>query len=648
MKMRVYELAENLKIPAKELILFLKKEGIKVKNHMSALDKDTIELIGEIVASDRKKKQGKNGKATKVIQINKMLSLKELSLQIEVPLLEMMQKIIKYDKITSVDKEIPMRILETLVGEYDYAVEYNEKLKERKSHLEKQKRVNLVTKSPVVTIIGHVDHGKTTLLDAIRKTNVTQKEEGGITQKIGAYQVEINHKKIVFVDTPGHEAFTTMRARGVKATDIAVLVVAADDGVMPQTIEAINHAKAADVPVIVAINKIDKPNVNTEKVKKELSNYELVSEEWGGDTLMVEVSALQKKGIKDLLEAIVLQAEMMELKANPNIPAKGIIIETRLDKKSGIVGSLLIQEGQLKVGNYFVSGLSQGKVRSLIDDKGKSIKEAGPSTPVEINGFSSMPNAGDIFQVVPDEKFAKIIIGERENEARLKSDQMKTTVSLDNLFMEMKEGKLDQLKIILKTDSHGSLDALKETIKKLMIGNEEINEVVEIEIIHSGVGNVTETDVMLASASNAIIIGFNILPDANTRRFAKNEKVEIRLYKIIYDLIDELEASLTGFLKPKIEEVVTGQAEVRELFKIPKIGTIGGSYVINGKISKSDDVRVIRDGKLIYEGKVSSLKRFKEDVKEVNTGFECGIGVEKFNDIKLKDILEFFTLKEVE
>ena len=648
MKMRVYELAENLKIPAKELILFLKKEGIKVKNHMSALDKDTIELIGEIVASDRKKKQGKNGKATKVIQINKMLSLKELSLQIKVPLLEMMQKIIKYGKITSVDKEIPMHILETLVGEYDYAVEYNEKLKERKSHLEKQKRVNLVTKSPVVTIIGHVDHGKTTLLDAIRKTNVTQKEEGGITQKIGAYQVEINHKKIVFVDTPGHEAFTTMRARGVKATDIAVLVVAADDGVMPQTIEAINHAKAADVPVIVAINKIDKPNANTEKVKKELSNYELVSEEWGGDTLMVEVSALQKKGIKDLLEAIVLQAEMMELKANPNIPAKGIIIETRLDKKSGIVGSLLIQEGQLKVGNYFVSGLSQGKVRSLIDDKGKSIKEAGPSTPVEINGFSSMPNAGDIFQVVPDEKFAKIIIGERENEARLKSDQMKTTVSLDNLFMEMKEGKLDQLKIILKTDSHGSLDALKETIKKLMIGNEEINEVVEIEIIHSGVGNVTETDVMLASASNAIIIGFNILPDANTRRFAKSEKVEIRLYKIIYDLIDELEASLTGFLKPKIEEVVTGQAEVRELFKIPKIGTIGGSYVINGKISKSDDVRVIRDGKLIYEGKVSSLKRFKEDVKEVNTGFECGIGVEKFNDIKLKDILEFFTLKEVE
>ena len=648
MKMRVYELAENLKIPAKELILFLKKEGIKVKNHMSALDKDTIELIEEVVASDRKKKQGKNGKAIKVIQINKMLSLKELSLQIKVPLLEMMQKIIKYGKITSVDKEIPMHILETLVGEYDYTVEYNEKLKERKSHLEKQKRVNLVTKSPVVTIIGHVDHGKTTLLDAIRKTNVTQKEEGGITQKIGAYQVEINHKKIVFIDTPGHEAFTTMRARGVKATDIAVLVVAADDGVMPQTIEAINHAKAADVPVIVAINKIDKPNANTEKVKKELSNYELVSEEWGGDTLMVEVSALQKKGIKDLLEAIVLQAEMMELKANPNIPAKGIIIETRLDKKSGIVGSLLIQEGQLKVGNYFVSGLSQGKVRSLIDDKGKSIKEAGPSTPVEINGFSSMPNAGDIFQVVPDEKFAKIIIGERENEARLKSDQMKTTVSLDNLFMEMKEGKLDQLKIILKTDSHGSLDALKETIKKLMIGNEAINEVVEIEIIHSGVGNVTETDVMLASASNAIIIGFNILPDANTRKFAKSEKVEIRLYKIIYDLIDELEASLTGFLKPKIEEVVTGQAEVRELFKIPKIGTIGGSYVINGKISKSDDVRVIRDGKLIYEGKVSSLKRFKEDVKEVNTGFECGIGVEKFNDIKLKDILEFFTLKEVE
>lgn len=648
MKMRVYELAENLKIPAKDLINFLKKEGIDVKNHMSTLDKDTIELIREVVDFEKRKKQGANEKALKVLKINKMLNLKELSFQLKVPLLEMIQKIIKYANITSIDKEIPLNILEALSREHGYAIEYSEKLQEKKDHLKKIAKDKLVNKSPVITIIGHVDHGKTTLLDAIRKSNVTKKEAGGITQKIGAYQVNINDKKIVFIDTPGHEAFTSMRARGVKATDIAVLVVAADDGVMPQTVEAINHAKAADVPVIVAINKVDKPNANTEKVKKELSNYKLVSEEWGGDTLMVEVSALQNKGIKALLESIILQSEMMELKANPNIPAQGIIIETKLDKRKGIISSVLIQEGRLSIGNYFISGLSNGKVRSMIDDKGNFIKEAGPSTPVEITGFSKMPNAGDIFQVVPDEKFAKIIVSERENEERRHSDEIQSKVSLDNLFLEMKEGKLDQLKIILKTDSQGSLEAIKETIKKIMTEDEEINEVVKIEIIHSGVGNISETDVMLASASNAIIIGFNIHPDANTQKFADNEKVDIRLYRIIYDLIDELKASLSGFLKPKIEEIVTGQAEVRELFKIPKIGVIAGSYVLNGKISKNDDVRIIRDGKLIYEGKVSSLKRFKEDAKEVNAGFECGIGVEKYNDLKLKDIIEFFTFKEVQ
>jgi len=646
--MRVYELAENLKIPAKDLINFLKKEGIDVKNHMSTLDKDTIELIREVVDFEKRKKQGANEKALKVLKINKMLNLKELSFQLKVPLLEMIQKIIKYANITSIDKEIPLNILEALSREHGYAIEYSEKLQEKKDHLKKIAKDKLVNKSPVITIIGHVDHGKTTLLDAIRKSNVTKKEAGGITQKIGAYQVNINDKKIVFIDTPGHEAFTSMRARGVKATDIAVLVVAADDGVMPQTVEAINHAKAADVPVIVAINKVDKPNANTEKVKKELSNYKLVSEEWGGDTLMVEVSALQNKGIKALLESIILQSEMMELKANPNIPAQGIIIETKLDKRKGIISSVLIQEGRLSIGNYFISGLSNGKVRSMIDDKGNFIKEAGPSTPVEITGFSKMPNAGDIFQVVPDEKFAKIIVSERENEERRHSDEIQSKVSLDNLFLEMKEGKLDQLKIILKTDSQGSLEAIKETIKKIMTEDEEINEVVKIEIIHSGVGNISETDVMLASASNAIIIGFNIHPDANTQKFADNEKVDIRLYRIIYDLIDELKASLSGFLKPKIEEIVTGQAEVRELFKIPKIGVIAGSYVLNGKISKNDDVRIIRDGKLIYEGKVSSLKRFKEDAKEVNAGFECGIGVEKYNDLKLKDIIEFFTFKEVQ
>ena len=643
MKMRVYELAENLKIPSKELLVFLKKEGIKVKNHMSNLDKDTIELIKEIIISDKKKKGEKRKKQIKIIEINKLPNLKELSLQLKIPLLAIMQRIINFGTISSIDKEIPTNILQDIVKEYGFKIKYSEKLRNKIKSQKKDKTTKLISKPPVITIIGHVDHGKTTLLDVIRKTNVTKDEFGGITQSIGAYKVKIKNKKIVFIDTPGHEAFTTMRARGVKATDIAVLVVAADDGVMPQTIEAINHAKAANVPIIVAINKIDKPNVNVEKVKKDLSKYDLVSEEWGGETLMVEISALKNKGIKKLLEAISLQAEILELKANPNIPAKGLIIETKLDKKRGIVGSVLIQDGSLKVGNYFIAGLSYGKIRNLIDDKGKNIKEAGPSTPVEIIGFSKMPQAGDYFQIVPDDRFAKIIINERENEERSKIIEESSKVSLDNLFLEIKEGKIDNLKIILKTDTQGSLDALQETLKKIKIENEEV----KVVIIHAGVGNITETDVMLASASDAIIVGFNIRPDANIQKIGKSEKVEIRLYRVIYDLIDEIKSALLGYLKPKIQEFICGQAEVREIFKIPKVGTIAGSYVLNGKISKNDNVRLIRDGKLIYEGKVTSLKRFKEDAKEVNADFECGIGLEKFNDIKLKDIIEFYNFKEI-
>jgi len=642
MKMRVYELAEELKIPAKELIGFLNKEGIKVKNHMSTLDKDTIELIKEVIDAEKKKKAKEKKKQLKVIEINKLPNLKELSSQLKISLSEIIQKIIQFGKISSVDKEVPVNILKNIAKEYGYKIELSDKLKSKSSLHKKDKTIKLIEKPPVVTVIGHVDHGKTTLLDAIRKTDVTKGEVGGITQRIGAYQIKIDNKKIVFIDTPGHEAFTTMRARGVKATDVAVLVVAADDGVMPQTVEAINHAKAANVPIIVAINKIDKANANVEKVKKGLAKYDLVSEEWGGETLMVEVSALQNKGIEKLLETILLQAEMLDLKANPDLPAKGLIIETKLDKKRGIIASVLIQDGSLKIGDYFIAGISYGKIRSLVDDKGKSIKKAGPSTPVEIIGFCKMPQAGDYFQIVPDDKLAKIIISEREDEGRSKIIK-ESSFSLDNLFLEMKEGKVDRLSVILKTDTQGSLDALQEAIKKIKIGDEEV----KTDIIHAGVGNITETDVMLATASKAIIIGFNIRPDTNVQKIAKSEKVEIRLYKIIYDLIDEIKSALKGYLKPKIEEYICGQAEVREIFKIPKIGTIAGSYVLNGKISKNDNIRVIRDGKLIYEGKVSSLKRFKEDVKEVNSGFECGIGVEKFNDIKLKDILEFYTFREV-
>ena len=642
MKMRVYELAEDLKMPAKELIGFLNKEGIKVKNHMSALDEDTIELIKEIIDAEKGKKAKEKKKQLKVLKINKIPNLKELSSQLKISLSELIQKIIQFGTISSIDKEVQINILKNIAKEYGYKIELSNKLKSKSSLQKKDKVVKLIAKPPVVTVIGHVDHGKTTLLDAIRKTDVTKGEVGGITQRIGAYQIKIANNKIVFIDTPGHEAFTTMRARGVKATDIAVLVVAADDGVMPQTVEAINHARAANVPIIVAINKIDKANANVEKVKKGLAKYELVSEEWGGETLMVEVSALQNKGIEKLLEAISLQSEILDLKANPDIPAKGLIMETKLDKKRGIIASVLIQDGSLKIGDYFIAGLSYGKIRNLIDDKGKSIKKAGPSTPVGIVGFDKMPLAGDYFQIVPDDKLAKIIINEREEDGRTKIVE-KSEISLDNLFLEIKEGKVDKLNIILKTDTQGSLDALQEAIKKIKIENEEV----KIDTIHAGVGNVNETDVMLASASRAIIIGFNIRPDANIQKIAKSEKVDIRLYKIIYNLIDEIKSALKGLLKPKIEEYICGRAEVREIFKIPKVGTIAGSYVLNGKLSNKDNVRVIRDGKLIYEAKVSSLKRFKEDVKEVNADFECGIGVEKFNDIKLKDILEFYTFKEI-
>lgn len=642
MKMRVYELAEDLKMPAKELIGFLNEEGIKVKNHMSTLDKDTIELIREVIDAEKENKATKKKKQLKVIEINKLPNLKEFSSELKISLSEIIQKIIQFETISSIDKEVPVNILKNIAKKYGYRIIFSDKLKSKKSLQKKDKTIKLIVKPPVITVIGHVDHGKTTLLDAIRKTDVTKGEVGGITQRIGAYKIKINNKQIVFIDTPGHEAFTTMRARGVKATDIAVLVVAADDGVMPQTVEAINHAKAANVPVIVAINKIDKANANVEKVKKGLTSYDLISEEWGGETLMVEVSALQNKGIEKLLETISLQAEMLDLKANPDIPAKGLILETKLDKKRGIVASVLIQDGTLKISDYFIAGLSYGKIKILIDDKGKSIKKVGPSTPVEIIGFTKMPQAGEYFQIVPDDKLAKIIINEREDEERSKIIQ-ESSLSLENLFLEIKEGKIDKLNIILKTDTQGSLDALQEAIKKIKIEDEEV----KIGIIHSGVGNITETDVMLASASQAIIIGFNIRPTTNIQKIAKLEKIDIRLYKIIYDLLDEIKSALKGYIKPKIEEYVCGQAEVREIFKIPKIGTIAGSYVLSGKISKKDKIRLIRDGKLIYEGEVSSLKRFKEDTKEVSADFECGIGIEKFNDIKLKDILEFYTFREI-
>ncbi|MDD2351993.1 MAG: translation initiation factor IF-2 [Candidatus Caldatribacteriota bacterium] len=642
MKKRVYEVAEILKIPTKELIVFLKKEGINVKNHMSTLDDETIEIIQEAILEEGKKENISEKEKKKAIVLNKIPSLKDLSKQLKIPLTKAMQQISKYGSISSVDKELPWSIAKLLYEQHDYDVDISSKLKkELKSKNISEVKHSIITKSPVITIVGHVDHGKTTLLDMIRKTNVTKQEEGGITQQIGAYVVNLKKNRFVFIDTPGHEAFTSMRARGVKATDIVVLVVAADDGIMPQTVEAINHAKAANVPIIVAINKIDKANANIERVKKDLSKYQLVPEDWGGDTLVAEISALQGKGINELLELISIQAEMLELKASPDLPASGIIIETKLDKRRGILATVLIQDGHLNVGDYFVVGTAYGKVKSLMDDNGNNVKFVGPSTPVEITGFNKMPAAGDIFQVVADDNFAKTIIGGRELEEKRKQKISNSKVSLDNLFEEMTKGKIKELNVILKSDTQGSLDAIKGTLSNL--GNEEV----DLKVIHDGIGTISETDIMLASASNALVVGFNVNIDANAQKMAKKEDIDIRTYGIIYDLIDEIKAALKGYLKPKLEEVINGRAEVREIFKIPKIGIVAGCYVIDGKLSSKDFIRVMREDNKIYEGKEFSLKRFKEDVKEVNAGYECGVNIDNIDDIQVKDIIIFYNFKEV-
>jgi translation initiation factor IF-2 len=489
--------------------------------------------------------------------------------------------------------------------------------------------------------MGHVDHGKTSLLDAIRETNVIATEAGGITQHIGAYQVEHSGKKITFVDTPGHEAFTAMRARGAQVTDIAILVVAADDGVMPQTVEAINHAKEANVPIIVAINKIDKPGANPERVKQELTEHSLVPEEWGGETICANVSALKREGLKELLEMILLVAEVSEFKANPNRPARGTVIEAELDKGRGPVASVLVQKGTLNIGDMIMAGPSFGRVRAMMDDKGQRIKKAGPSTPVEVLGFSEVPQAGDIFIVVEDEKLARHIAARRQTKKR--EDELKTNarVSLEDLFKHIKEGQIKELGIIVKADVQGSVEALSQALERLNTGEVKVN------IIHGGVGAITETDIMLASASNAIIIGFNVRPDVNARKAAEIEKVDVRLYRVIYDAIEDVKAAMSGLLDPEYREVTLGRAEIRKIFKASKIGTIAGCYVVEGKIERDAGVRVVRDGIVIHEGKLDSLKRFKDDVKEVVQGYECGLALERYNEIQEGDVIEVFTTEAV-
>lgn len=580
----------------------------------------------------------------KPITIGETIIIKSLAEKMCITATQIIKKIMELGTIATINQEIDSETAIIVANELGYKVNVKVELDKEALLLQEHEddKADLKPRPCVVTIMGHVDHGKTSLLDAIRHSNVTASEAGGITQHIGAYQVEHKGKKVTFVDTPGHAAFTAMRARGAKVTDIAILVVAADDGVMPQTVEAINHARAAEVPIIVAINKMDRLEADPEKIKRELTEHNLIAEEWGGDTIFVEVSAKENRNLTELLEMILLVAEIGEYKANPDRSARGTVIEAELDKGRGPVATILVQNGALQIGNFIIAGVAYGKVRAMIDHNGRRVKKAGPSMPVEVLGFSEVPPAGELFFAVEDEKLGKQIIDERQvkkREVELKAAAPK--VSLDDLFNQIKEGQVKELGIIIKADVQGSVEAVRQSLEQ--IGTDEVR----VKVIHGGVGAITETDIMLASASNAIVIGFNVRPDVNARKAIELEKVDIRLYRIIYDAIEDIKAAMSGLLDPEYKEVVQGRAEVRKTFKVSKVGTIAGCYITEGKITRDAGLRVIRNGIVIHEGTLETLKRFKDDVREVQQGYECGITVVKYNDIKEGDQFEVYTVETI-
>ncbi|MFR2994503.1 MAG: translation initiation factor IF-2, partial [Hominisplanchenecus sp.] len=588
--------------------------------------------------------QEKKEDEIKTITLPETMTIKELADAMKIQASAIIKKLFLEGVMVTVNQEIDFEKAEEIALEFNCIAEKEEKVDviEELLHEEEEDESTMVSRPPVVCVMGHVDHGKTSLLDAIRNTHVIAKEAGGITQHIGAYVVDINGQKITFLDTPGHEAFTAMRMRGANATDIAILVVAADDGVMPQTVEAINHAKAAGTEIIVAINKIDKPSANIDRVKQELSEYELIPEDWGGSTIFVPVSAHTHEGIDTLLEMILLTAEVSELKANPNRAARGLIIEAELDKGKGPVATVLVQKGTLHVGDPVACGSSYGKVRAMMDDKGRRVKEAGPSTPVEILGLSDVPNAGEIFVACENDKEARNFAETFVSEGRERLlEETKARMSLDDLFSQIQAGDLKELNIIVKADVQGSVEAVKQSLLKLS------NDEVVVKIIHGGVGAINESDVSLASASNAIIIGFNVRPDATAKATAEREGVDVRLYRVIYDAIADVEAAMKGMLDPIFEEKVIGHAEVRQLFKASGVGTIAGSYVLDGTFQRGCSVRITREGTQIFEGPLASLKRFKDDVKEVRAGYECGLVFEKFNDVHELDQVEAYIMVEV-
>ncbi|QEH69567.1 translation initiation factor IF-2 [Cellulosilyticum sp. ST5] len=695
-KIRVYEVAKQLELTSKEIMDKLKEYGFEVHSHMSTLEDEEAELIinyykevsekaapevehnetadqviqtevaatEEIIKTEGKKsKKNKKGvkenknmnnqpknepenitDEIKVIQLPVRISIKDFAAELSVPSTEIIKKLMKRGTIATINQEIDYALAAELAEEYDIIVEPEEE----KDVMEEvfgeviDDEKDLEKRPPVVVVMGHVDHGKTSLLDAIRSTHVTSGEAGGITQHIGASSISLNGEKITFLDTPGHEAFTAMRMRGAQVTDIAILVVAADDGVMPQTIEAINHARAANVQIIVAMNKIDKPGANPDRVKQELSDQGLLVEDWGGDVICVPVSALKHQGIDNLLEMVLLVAEMGDLKANPRRKARGTIIEAQLDKGRGPVATVLVQSGTLQIGDPIVAGAAYGRVRAMVDSKGKSVKKAGPSMPVEILGLSEVPIGGDMFYVANSDKQARQVAERIKAQGRVQMiGQTPNKVSLDDLFTQIQEGKMKELNIIIKADVQGSVEAVRQSLEKLS------NEEVRIRTIHGGVGTITESDVQLASASGAIIIGFNVRPEAATKAYADREEVDVRLYRVIYNAIDDIKAAMKGMLDPEFVEKVIGHAEIRQTFKVSGVGTIGGAYVTDGKMVRNAGVRIVRDGIVVYEGHLASLKRFKDDAKEVATNYECGVMFEKYNDIKEGDTVEAFIMEEV-
>ncbi len=584
-------------------------------------------------------------KIDKAYMTAETITVKDMTERIGKPAGEILKKLLMLGIMANINSELDFDTASLVCSEFD--VELEMKLDKTAEDVlsdinVEDKEEDLVGRPPVITIMGHVDHGKTSLLDYIRKAHVTNTEAGGITQHIGAYTVKLNGRQITFLDTPGHEAFTAMRMRGTQATDIAVLVVAADDGVMPQTVESINHAKAAGVPIVVAINKMDKPTANPDRIMQDLTKYELIPEDWGGETIMVPVSALTGQGVDDLLEMILLQADVQQLRANPDRMATGVIIEAKLDKARGPLATVLIQNGTLKVGDNIVAGMASGRVRAMLNDRGERVQSAGPSTPVEISGFTEVPQAGDEMMAVKDDHLSRQVAQERKDKLKASRVASSAKVSLDNLFAGIAEGKVQNLNIIIKADVQGSVEAVKQALEKLS------NDEVKVRVLHSAVGAITQDDVNLASAFNAIIIGFNIRPDATARDAAEKEGVDVRLYRIIYQAIEDVEKAMKGLLAPEFKETLLGHAQVRNVFKITGAGTIGGSYVTDGKMQRNASVRLLRDNVVIFEGKLSSLRRFKDDVREVATGYECGIGLENYNDIKENDVVECFIMEEIE